>query len=117
MNGRPDATRLAHRVHLVLLIGVAAAGLFMSAGLAIAGARGEPRPVGRADQIRTLPTRLAAGDGVALIEAGLIVLIVTPGLRVAVLGAGWAWARDWYGAAVAAAVLMLLAASVWVGLG
>lgn len=117
MSGRPDAPRLAHRVHLVLLAGVAAAGLLMAAGLAIALARGEPRPIGRTDPVRTLPARLADGNGVALIETGLLVLIVTPGLRVAVLAAGWARARDWYGAAVGAAVLMLLSASVWLGLG
>ena len=112
-----DPPRLAHRVHRVLLGGVLAAGLLMAAGLAVALARGGPRPDGPPGPIRGLLHRSRSGDGVALIELGLLVLILTPAVRVAVLAGGWAAAGDYRFAAVAAAVLGLLGLSVWLGLG
>ena len=112
-----DPPGLAHRVHRALLAGVVAAGLLMAAGLGVALVRHQPRPVGRPDPIQSLPARLAAGDGVALIELGLLVLTLTPALRVAVRAAGGAAAGDRRAAAVAGTVLALLALSVWLGLG
>ena len=112
-----DPPGLAHRVHRVLLAGVLAAGLLLAAGLAVAPAGGRPRPAGPPGPVRELPGRAAAGDGVALIELGLLVLIVTPAVRVAVLAGGWAAAGDRRFAAVAVVVLALLGLSVWLGLG
>ncbi len=112
-----DPARLAHWVHRVLLTGVLAAGALLSTGLVLAIAGGHPRPVGSPAPIHTLPGRLSAGDGVALIELGLLVLVLTPALRVAILAVGWALAGDRRAAAVAGAVLALLTLSVWLGLG
>ena len=93
------------------------AGLLLAVGLAAAMAGGRPRPVGPPPPLRTLPGRVAALDGVAWIELGVLVLILTPALRVAVLAAGWGRAGDRRSAAVAGTVLALLALSVWLGLG
>jgi hypothetical protein len=102
---------------LALLAGVLSAGVLMAAGLGVTVVRGQPRPVGPPGPVRALPGRVFAGDGVALIELGLLVLILTPALRVAVLATGWAAAGDRRFAAVAGTVLCLLTLSVWLGLG
>jgi uncharacterized membrane protein len=109
--------RLARWVHFVLLIGVVAAGLLMAVGLVIAVAGEQPRPVVQPHLLSSLPSRLADGNGIALIELGLLVLILTPVARVAVLTIGWLVGGDRRFAAVAASVLGLLALSVWLGLG
>ena len=107
---------LARWVHRVLLSGVVTAGLLMAVGLAVAIVREQPRPVGQPHSVSTLPGRVAAGDGVALIELGLLLLILTPASRVAVLAVGWLASGDRRFAAVALSVLGLLALSVWLGL-
>jgi uncharacterized membrane protein len=89
----------------------------MAAGLVVVVAAGQPRPLGPPDSVRELPGRAAAGSGVALIELGLLVLILTPALRVAVLAVGWTAAGDRRFAATATIVLALLGLSVWLGLG
>lgn len=113
----PDSIRLARWVHRILLTGVLAAGLLLAVGLVVAVGDGNPRPVGPPAPIQSMPARLAAGDGVAMIELGLLVLVFTPGLRVMVLAIGWAFAGDRRAAMVAAIVLALLCLSVWLGLG
>jgi hypothetical protein len=112
-----DPARPTRWVHRVLLTGVVAAGLLLATGLVVAVAGGRPRPVGPPASVHTLPARLAAGDGVALIELGVLVLVLTPAVRVSVLAAGWALAGECRSAAVAVAVLALLGLSVWLGLG
>jgi uncharacterized membrane protein len=59
----------------------------------------------------------SSGNGVALIYVGLLVLIGTPILRVAVLALGWGVAGSWRFLAVSLAVLALLAASFFLGVG
>jgi hypothetical protein len=117
MSEHRNPVRLARWVHHTLLAGVVAAGLLMTIGLVVAAAREQPRPIGRPSPISSLPDRIGSGDGVALIELGLLILILTPVLRVAVLAVGWLAAGDRRFAAVAGAVLSLLALSVWLGLG
>jgi len=117
MSDTHDPAALARSVHRVLLTGVVVAGILLAIGLVVAVAGGQPRPIGQPASIRTLPARLAAGDGVALIESGVLVLVLTPALRVAVLAIGRAVAGDRPAAAVAGTVLALLALSVWLGLG
>lgn len=112
-----QAAPLARVVHLVLLIGVVAAGLLLAIGLVVAVALGQPRPIGGPAPIHTLPSRLTAGEGIALIELGVLTLVLTPAVRVAVLAIGWAAAGERRFAAVAGTVLALLALSVWLGLG
>jgi hypothetical protein len=117
MSGRRASRRLARWVHYTLLSGVALAGLLMAVGLIVSAGRGQPRPIGRPSPISSLPERITSGDGVALIELGLLILILTPVLRVAVLAVGWLAAGDRKLAAIAMSVLALLALSVWLGLG
>jgi hypothetical protein len=113
----PDTVRLARWVHRILLTGVLAAGLLLAIGLAVGVATGNPRPIGPPAPIQSLPARLGAGDGVAMIELGLLVLVLTPCMRVVVLAIGWGFAGDHRHSAVAAIVLALLGLSVWLGLG
>jgi hypothetical protein len=109
--------RLARWVHYTLLTGVVSAGSLMAIGLMLSTAREQPRPIGPPSPISSLPDRIGSGDGVALIELGLLLLILTPVLRVGVLAIGWLAAGDRRFAAVATSVLALLALSVWLGLG
>jgi uncharacterized membrane protein len=55
---------------------------------------------------------IAAPNGRALMDAGLVVLMATPVLRVVLSFAEYARERDWVFAAAAAAVLAILMASV-----
>jgi hypothetical protein len=112
-----DPPGLAHRVHRVLFTGVVVAGLLLATGLAVALAGGQPLTAGPPGPIAELPGRAVAGDGGALIELGLLVLIITPGMRVVVLAVGWASAGDRRFAAVAGVVLLLLILSVLLGVG
>jgi uncharacterized membrane protein len=57
------------------------------------------------------------GDGIDLIDLGLLALISTPALRVAVLALAWAREREWRFAGVAIAVLALLALGMVLGVG
>ena len=114
----PDTrSRLARWVHYSLRAGVVASGLLLGAGLVAGTVRGrppfqrEPLPPGAA------LAAAAAGDGAALIDLGLLVLMATPVVRVAVLAVGWAAAGDRRFAAVAAAVLALLGVSLYLGVG
>lgn len=113
----PDTDRLARWVHRILLTGVVAAGLLLAIGLVVVVAGGNPRPIGPPAPVQSMPARLAAGDGVAMIESGLLVLVLTPCVRVVVLAIGWGFAGHRRDAVVAAIVLALLGLSVWLGLG
>jgi hypothetical protein len=113
----PDTGHLARWVHRILLTGVLAAGLLLAIGLVVVVAAGNPRPIGPPAPVQSMPARLGAGDGVAMIELGLLVLVLTPCMRVVVLAVGWGIAGDRRDAVVAAIVLGLLGLSVWLGLG
>lgn len=55
---------------------------------------------------------LAPPHGLALMNAGLVVLMATPVLRVTLAIIESAWERDWFFAAAAAVVLAILLASI-----
>ena len=58
---------------------------------------------------------IAAGRGQAIVVLGLLFLIATPILRVAVSMIGFAWQRDYMYTAFCAAVLVVLLASFFLG--
>ncbi len=58
---------------------------------------------------------LAAGRGQAVVALGLLLLIATPILRVAVSIAGFAVERDWIFALITGVVLAVLLVSFWLG--
>lgn len=112
-----EPRRLAHWVHRALLAGVVLSGLLLGAGLALSLIRGHVAAEGAPPPIGQLLSRAAAGDGPALAELGLLALMVTPVLRVAVLAVGWLVGGEYRFALVALAVLALLGVGLALGLG
>jgi uncharacterized membrane protein len=109
-------TLLARIVHRTLLGGVLASAALLTIGLALALGRqaAQAEPVTDWSQ---LGARALAGDGRAVIDIGLIVLMFTPVLRVLVLAIGWLSERKWRLALVSIAVAIMLAISVAIGIG
>jgi len=113
---RPPSTHpgLERRiVAAVLRTGVIVACVIMAAGLALAIGRGRLRahPV-RPGEIWRLVMGLHPSGLMAL---GLVILTVTPVLRVLLLAAGWAYARDWRFVAVAVGVVCMIVLGVLLG--
>jgi uncharacterized membrane protein len=117
MTGRGETHRLERWVHWILLTGLVLSGLMLVTGLGLALLRGGPRPDGPPPGLPSLFRAAASGDGVAWLDLGLLALIGTPVLRVAVLALGWWLAGERRFAIVALAVLGLLAAGLLLGLG
>jgi hypothetical protein len=109
--------RLEHWVHLSLLTGLLVSGGLLFSGLFLALFNGRPRPEGPPPTFREVVRAAAQGDGVALIYLGLLVLIGTPVVRVAVLALGWGMICSWRFMAVSLVVLALLAVSFFLGVG
>jgi Protein of unknown function (DUF1634) len=114
----PEPTgRLERAVRFTLLGGLLISAALLLGGLARILVVGEPRPDLLHPAVGALIRAALGGDGGALAELGLWMLVATPGLRVAVLFVGWTVAGDGRFAIVAAAVLALLVASASLGLG
>jgi uncharacterized membrane protein len=111
-----ESARVVHWVHYGLLSGLIVSGSLLVLGLVIVFSRQEPRPVGIPEVGFELLRHALRGDGVAVLNLGLLVLILTPVLRVAVLVVGWCQERDWAFAAIALSVLILLGISMGLGL-
>ena len=112
-----DVKRLAHWVHAILLGGLILSGLLLLAGLVLVFVRQEPRPLGIPEAGFELLRHAVNGEGVAILNLGLLILLFTPALRVAVLVVGWSLERDWTFMAVSLVVLMLLGISLALGRG
>ena len=112
-----DPHRLEHWVHHSLRAGLIVSGLLLASGLVSALIRGGPRPEGAPPPLPRVLRGAFRGEGVDLLDLGLLVLIGTPVLRVAVLAVGWGLAGRWRFAAIALAVLALLGVSLELGLG
>ncbi|MDN5344585.1 MAG: hypothetical protein PWQ18_696 [Clostridia bacterium] len=105
---------LEHFVSRVLLIGVLTSVVLMLLGMGLLAfnpglASDHVMPVGQVlrEAIRLQP--------MALIDLGLIVLLLTPLARVIITGFGFALEKDWLFAAVSLGVLVILIISLAVG--
>jgi uncharacterized membrane protein len=112
-----DSFRLEHAVHLTLLAGLAASGVLLIAGLALSLAHGHSQPSGPPPPLAVILRGALREDGISLINLGLLVLILTPLMRVLVLALGWTAQRQWRFAAVSCTVLGLLILSLVLGVG
>jgi len=110
------AANLERWVQRTLLSGTALSGVLLVLGLLIVFMRHEPRPEGPSLGLGMLIRTAIAGNGLSITDLGLLVLMVTPLLRVAVLAAGWAYERERRFAIVALVVLCLLGFSIFLGL-
>lgn len=101
-------------------------GVLLSAGVIVLGVLLYATGGGAGGAIGSRPTPstfgavlagVARGDGRAVIELGLLILLATPVLRVAVSTVTFALERDWRYVAITAAVLTVLILSFVLGKG
>jgi uncharacterized membrane protein len=111
----PD--RLARSVHITLLVGLLISAALLVLGASLVLASHQPRPQGQPEGLSSLLSQAASGNGAAILNLGLLVLMFTPVARVIVLAAGWLLDRQWRFGVVALCVLCLLALSVILGTG
>ncbi|PIR15498.1 MAG: hypothetical protein COV48_14040 [Elusimicrobia bacterium CG11_big_fil_rev_8_21_14_0_20_64_6] len=103
-------------VSRTLTVGVGASMTLMAGGLALALLHGGPLPAD-ATPLPVLGTALRAGEPVAFMSLGLMILLATPAVRVLVLTWQFARRREWVFVVVSLTVLGVLAASVVIGRG
>lgn len=106
---------LSLTVSRVLAAGLAFALGSMGLGALVAASRSSTLAT-QATPLAELPRALLSGDPTAYLSFGIIVLLATPALRVAVLLGGYLRLRRWKLAAVSAAVLAILGASLRLGI-
>ncbi|HWB10723.1 MAG TPA: DUF1634 domain-containing protein [Pirellulales bacterium] len=111
-----DSHWLQHWVHWTLLAGLAASAVLLTCGLAFMVGQGHEHAA-RHETLGMLCREAARFNGPAITTLGLLVLMITPIMRVIVLLLGWALRRDWLFAAVAFVVLGLLVLSLSLGVG
>lgn len=115
-NEQASPGKLAHAVHSLLLSGLIVSCLLLLLGLVLVFWKQQPRPAGIPDAGFKLLQHAAQGDGVAILNLGLLILMLTPAMRVTVLVIGWSLERDWRFASIALGVLVLLAISLGLGM-
>lgn len=115
-NEQGSLRSLAHAVHSLLLSGLVVSCVLLLLGLALVFWNQEPRPAGIPEAGFKLLRHAAHGEGVAILNLGLLILMLTPALRVTVLVVGWSLERDWLFASIALSVLVLLAISLALGM-
>ncbi len=94
-----------------------ASSLLLITGLIIVFVRHETRGQGPPPSLPTLLHQAIECNGPAIVDLGLLLLIATPVIRVAVLAVGWSIAREGRFALVALVVLALLGVSLTLGFG
>lgn len=107
---------LARAVRWTLLSGLLVSGVLLAAGLARLLIHGEAHPLRLHLEVENIMRAALAGDGAAMIQLGLLALIVTPMLRVSALLIGWSLKRRFALALVALTVLALLTLSLLIGM-
>jgi uncharacterized membrane protein len=105
---------MARAVHWTLLSGLTASVLLLLSGgiMLVVRPQAEQKP---GAVVAPFAIRAAQGDGAALLELGLVILMLTPVARVLVLAVGWLIRRDWTFGLIACCVLALLAMSLLFG--
>jgi uncharacterized membrane protein len=111
-----DPRGLQHAVHWTLLSGMVVSSILLISGMIAMLDQGH-QEASPHESLATLLRDAGRLRGPALTTLGLLVLMVTPVLRVVVLLIGWARRRDWVFAAVAMMVLALLILSMSLGMG
>lgn len=111
----PDT--LAHAVRAALLFGVLLSGGLLLCGLGALLLQGDPRPAAPPPSLTEIIGGILHGRPGDYLYGGLLVLMATPLIRVAILGAGWARNRNYLFAGIALGVLALLGGSIWLGVG
>jgi|SRR5580704_4909472 uncharacterized membrane protein len=109
--------RLGWAVHVSLLTGLVISGALLILGATLSLASREVRPGQRPPGVRTIASQAMQGNGSAILYLGILILMLTPILRVLVLAIGWLLEKEWRFAAIALCVLALLATSVVLGTG
>jgi uncharacterized membrane protein len=113
-----DAESRSRRwVHWTLIVGLVASALLLIAGAGLDLAKHEPARKSEPPRVVSMASRAVHGDGISIMQFGLLILMLTPVARVIVLGLDWLLERDRVFAGVAATVLVLLAISVVLGTG
>ncbi len=113
----PEMRSLEHLVHWTLLLGLAISTMLLIAGLALSLGRDEHAAAGLPGGLAKLARGAISGSSEALLDLGILALICTPVLRVAVLAVGWLAWGDRRFALTALVVLALLALGMTLGLG
>ena len=115
---RPASERhdLDRVVHAVLAVGLAVSAALMLAGVALGLALHRQLPEAM-PALGAIPERVLALRPSGFLALGLLVLIVTPILRVIGSVAAFVYERDWRFAAVTGLVLLVLLASLLLGKG
>ena len=117
LNQSDRSSFVAGWVRTVLLTGVIVGGTILAIGLCLIFAFHVERPDTDAVSIIVIVKGMLRGEPVAMLYTGLVILILTPVARVAILAVGWSLAGERRFAAVALIVLSLLCLSMTLGTG
>ena len=109
--------RLNWAVHISLLTGLVISGTLLLLGVTLSLASHDVRPEPHPPSLSVIVTQALQGNGSAILNLGIVMLMLTPILRVFVLAIGWLLEKQWRFAAIALCVLALLATSVVLGTG
>lgn len=107
--------QIDHLVHYTLLAGVSMSAILLMAGLLIVLVRGTPRPE-VAPPLREILRQAFMANGVDLIYLGLLLLMITPVVRVMMLVYGYARIGWWRFASISLLVLLLLGVGFALGI-
>lgn len=112
---QPPHHHLTHWVHLSLSIGIYTSAAVMLLGIVLSLSTGQFAPAGPPPGWLQLIDDALHGKAVALAQTGLVLLMLTPIVRVVVLGLGWLIEKEYRFATIALVVFALLVGSLILG--